>query len=668
MSVTLSAGSVVALPGQQINIASLLNVTAGNNPTYLVVSLLDRNEYTARSNGDAGTLSGNGQTVGFDYLWGDNETTGIVFTYDASTGLYTNATYGDLSNLVYSASTNPGDNTSVSIFTTEDSDIANQYANDPLTLASCAPTSTNYVGSVTVTTQPHFEGPTPEQATPHSIVATAMSFVGQICNFNGCWILASNISAEAGASLPITSTMLGVPGMASGEWIVAYNGPAGQKGNWQSQITAGEIVVFKTSSSSGHIATVVSGSGGSAMVVDNIAYENQNGQITNSANDGAWDIIIAPPHAASYEWGLAVPGSVVVYELDCPIITIITPTNSVAAGGSEQLAPLFIASNPLASQAITEYQFYDTRTGGAANDSFLVNGSNIFANSATNAVTVDASDLSTVRLQAGNTGGIDTIDVRAFNGSYWGDWRKFTVNIVTQGPVVSAQTASQAWQEGEPVNFTLAANTFTDPQNETLRYKASLPNGAALPSWLRFDAGTQTFTGMVPNNVADLNIQVSATNTSGLTASETFVVQIPAPTPPIVRNQTATQVCATCEVNFTLATNTFTDPCGGTLAYAATLSNGAPLPFWLTFNAATETFTGTMPTGTLALAISVTATNKNSLSASETFVAAMAQVANQFGQAMAGTTSLSGASSSASTLTFAPSPQDHTLNLAPPGH
>ena len=260
MSVTLSAGSVVAQPGEQINVASLLNVTAGKNPTYLVVSLLDRNEYTASSNGDTGTLAGNGQTVGFKYLWGDNQTTGIVFTYDASTGQYTNATFGDLSNLVYTTSTNPGDNTSFSIFTTEESHIANQYANDPLTLVSYAPISTNYVGSVTVATQPYFKGPKPEQATPHSIVATAMSFVGQICNFNGCWILASNISAMAGASLPITSTMLGVPGMASGEWIVAYNGPAGQTGNWQSQITAGEIVVFMTSSS-GHMATVVSGSG-----------------------------------------------------------------------------------------------------------------------------------------------------------------------------------------------------------------------------------------------------------------------------------------------------------------------------------------------------------------------------------------------------------------------
>jgi len=197
--------------------------------------------------------------------------------------------------------------------------------------------------------------------------------------------------------------MLGVPGVASGEWIVAYNGPAGQTGNWQSQITAGEIVLFKTSSGSGHITTVVSGSGSSAMVVDNIAFENGNGQITNSANDGAWDIIIGQPHSASYEWGLAVAGSVVVYQLDCPIIKIVTPSSRVAAGGTEQLAPLFLATNPLAGQAITEYQFYDSGTGGAANDSFSVNGSNVFANSAANAFNVSASDLANLSLQAGPT-------------------------------------------------------------------------------------------------------------------------------------------------------------------------------------------------------------------------------------------------------------------------
>jgi hypothetical protein len=43
-------------PGQEVNVASLLDITSGNNPTYLVVSLLDRNEYTAASNGNTGTM------------------------------------------------------------------------------------------------------------------------------------------------------------------------------------------------------------------------------------------------------------------------------------------------------------------------------------------------------------------------------------------------------------------------------------------------------------------------------------------------------------------------------------------------------------------------------------------------------------------------------------
>ena len=60
-----------------------------------------------------------------------NETVGIAFTYDASTGEYTNDTYGDLANLIYTASTNTNDNTCISFFTTENYSIAYQYANDP---------------------------------------------------------------------------------------------------------------------------------------------------------------------------------------------------------------------------------------------------------------------------------------------------------------------------------------------------------------------------------------------------------------------------------------------------------------------------------------------------------------------------------------------------------
>jgi hypothetical protein len=68
MSISLSTGSVVAKAGQQISLSSLVTVTPGNNPTYLVVSLLDRNEYTASSNGNTGTLSGDGNTAHFSSM------------------------------------------------------------------------------------------------------------------------------------------------------------------------------------------------------------------------------------------------------------------------------------------------------------------------------------------------------------------------------------------------------------------------------------------------------------------------------------------------------------------------------------------------------------------------------------------------------------------------
>ena len=88
--------------------------------------------------------------------------------------------------------------------------------------------------------------------------------------------------------------------------------------------------------------------------------------------------------------------------------------------------------------------------------------------------------------------------------------------------MLTAQTAAQTWKLGQAVNFALASNTFVDPQGETLTYSATLSNGAALPSWLSFNAATGTFTGTVANSVTGLSVKVTATDTSGLSASETF--------------------------------------------------------------------------------------------------------------------------------------------------
>ena len=133
---------------------------------------------------------------------------------------------------------------------------------------------------------------------------------------------------------------------------------------------------------------------------------------------------------------------------------------------------------------------------------------------------------------------------------------------------------------GKTVNLTLAANTFTDPQGEAMTYTAMQYNGptaapTALPSWLHFNGTTDTFTGTVPSSATGFNIEVTATDTGGAHASETFAVLTPAPAPPTVTDQTLTQTWKFGQaVNLTLAANTFTDPQGETMTYTAMQYNG----------------------------------------------------------------------------------------------
>ena len=409
MAVTLSKNAFVVGAATPISLSGLVNVTAAaSNPAYLVLSGLDRNEYTPGASGATGTLTGNGNTDRFSSIGGDGRGIGIVFTYQASSGRYYSSTYGYLDQLTYTASASLNDVTNLSLFGTSNASLANAYANTPYGLMQTD--AAGYLGSITVATQPAFSGPVPAQATPDSIAATAAGFVGKAWNQNGCWVLASTIAAEAGASLPVQSTAIGVPGQANGEWFVAFNGPAGQSGNWQSMVTAGEVIVIGTSGGGGHVTTCVAGSGSSAQLIDNITYVNGSGQIVNPANDGsASDVTIAAPHPASQEWSSVQAGSVVIYELDTPVVTAATAPTTLASGGKTALGGLLSATDP-EGKAVTQYQVYDSATS----DSLVTSGGTVAAHSAATAVTI--SSLSAVTLQAGATACIDTLSVRASNG------------------------------------------------------------------------------------------------------------------------------------------------------------------------------------------------------------------------------------------------------------
>ena len=106
----------------------------------------------------------------------------------------------------------------------------------------------------------------------------------------------------------------------------------------------------------------------------------------------------------------------------------------------------------------------------------------------------------------------------------------FTISLAS-APKLTAQTATQTWTQGQAVSFSLAANTFTDPQGSALSYSATLANGAALPSWLKFNATTHSFSGTEPSGTAAFSLKVTATDSYGLSVSDSFAVATPAPAP-----------------------------------------------------------------------------------------------------------------------------------------
>jgi hypothetical protein len=81
VAITTGKSAFVGASSMTIGLSQMFSVTAGgSDPTYLVLSALDRNEYTVRSSGAVGMLSGNGHTLSLSGIGGDGRGAGIVFT------------------------------------------------------------------------------------------------------------------------------------------------------------------------------------------------------------------------------------------------------------------------------------------------------------------------------------------------------------------------------------------------------------------------------------------------------------------------------------------------------------------------------------------------------------------------------------------------------------
>ena len=173
-----------------------------------------------------------------------------------------------------------------------------------------------------------------------------------------------------------------------------------------------------------------------------------------------------------------------------------------------------------------------------------------------------------------------------------------TVNNTNDGPVASATIADQSTNEDAGFSFTVAPNSFSDVDvGDTLTLSATLADGSPLPAWLSFDPATHTFSGTPLNDdVGSLTIRVTATDTAGATATQDFTVTVTntndGPVAAVTIADQSTNEDA--GFSFTVAPGSFTDvDVGDTLTLSATLADGSPLPAWLSFDPATQTFSGT---------------------------------------------------------------------------
>ena len=151
-----------------------------------------------------------------------------------------------------------------------------------------------------------------------------------------------------------------------------------------------------------------------------------------------------------------------------------------------------------------------------------------------------------------------------------------------------ARSVAEDTAAGEAIGNPVAAS---DANRDALTYALSGTDAASFD----IDTGSgqlMTLAALDYETKATYSVTVTASDSGGLSDSIDVTITVTdvneAPVAPTVANQTATKDTA-----FSYTVPAFTDPEGGTITYAATLSDDSALPGWLSFNASTRELSGT---------------------------------------------------------------------------
>lgn len=198
-----------------------------------------------------------------------------------------------------------------------------------------------------------------------------------------------------------------------------------------------------------------------------------------------------------------------------------------------------------------------------------------------------------------------------------------TVLPVNDAPVAGAALANVTATEDQPFSLTLPAGLFNDVDGDPLAWSVALASGAALPTWLQFDAPTRTLSGTPANgDVGSLVLRLTATDPDGAIATSDLNLRVLNVNDPPTATPIGAQTTIQGQVfEFALPPGSFVDgDQGDSLSLSASLGGGAALPGWLAFDPIGRVFRGTpldADVGTLVL--QVTATDESQVSVSTTF-------------------------------------------------
>jgi trimeric autotransporter adhesin len=201
-----------------------------------------------------------------------------------------------------------------------------------------------------------------------------------------------------------------------------------------------------------------------------------------------------------------------------------------------------------------------------------------------------------------------------------------TVANTNDAPTVANAIPNQNATEEAPFSFVVATDVFEDTDlGDTLTYSATLADGTALPSWLTFNASNRSFSGTPMNeDVASIEVKVTATDSAEASASDTFTVTVANTNDaPTLANPIADQFIEEGQLwTFSVPADTFSDiDPGEQLVLSASLSSGAALPSWMSFDGVSRTFSGTPPNGGERIfSVRVTATDSFNATVQEHFV------------------------------------------------